>query len=352
MVPDSRRAWGISRDYYRSSRVSRRMSAHFEIVVHGHLLARIMPATTLARVVMRPTARGKVLPNMLCRSFSNSFSVRQNKVSALDFQLSSADAIYRARLAALEQLLPTIKGRWGGAGFAVSQALGLGWLTDSEESVMRYVSSRAVYVPMWVVDAMFHLPCRGDNGSARASFISTNSTFPGNAWKPMDTLPLRPPPPRTDSSPPPTQALITPNDEPMTYTPFSRQRHLFPDVEIPGGITVLPFNISPLSLPDICKAADLRTSMVDLLSEGPALHINRRFTILPGVEIQVANLDTSRSDDTKAMLRMELDKLSFDMFACYPVMLPIHLIEFRYDARGEKDRQATVALGAWDPSTF
>lgn len=49
---------------------------------------------------------------------------------------------------------------------------------------------------------------------------------------------------------------------------------------------------------------------------------------------------------------MELDKLSFDMFACYPVMLPIHLIEFRYDARGEKDRQATVALGAWDPSTF
>ena len=66
----------------------------------------------------------------------------------------------------------------------------------------------------------------------------------------------------------------------------------------------------------------------------------------------MANLDTSRSDDTKAMLRMELDKLSFDMFACYPVMLPIHLIEFQYDAHGEKDRQATVALGAWDPSTF
>ena len=66
------------------------------------------------------------------RCFSTSTCLHKSKVSALEFQLSTKDAVYRARLAALEQLLPSIKGRWGGVSFAVMQALGLGWLTDSE----------------------------------------------------------------------------------------------------------------------------------------------------------------------------------------------------------------------------
>lgn len=285
------------------------------------------------------------------RNFTTSRTTLQaSKVSALEFQLSTEDAVYRARLAALEQLLPTIKGRWGGIGFAVSQALGLGWMTDSEESVMRIVSSRAMYYPTWVVDAMWKVKCRGDNGEATASFISTNSAFPGNSWRPMDSLPIRAPPPRLPSTPERAPSIITSADEPMTYAPFSKERHLHPEVDIDGQISILPFNISPLCLPDLCKSADLRSSMVDLLSQGPALHINRRFTILPGVEIQVANLDDQRSENKSAMLRMEWDTLQLDMLACYPVMLPMHLVQFRYDAHGEKDRRATVALAAWDPS--
>lgn len=287
------------------------------------------------------------------RWFGTSCTRHENKVAALDFQLGTQDAVYRARLAALEQLLPTIKGRWGGVGFALSQAFGLGWMTESEESVMRFVSSRAVYYPTWVVDAMFRVPCRGENGTAIASFITTNSTFPGNAWKPMNTLPFRAPPPRTSSTPPPTNSVITPSDEPMEYAPFSRSRHLNPNVEVSDSISVLPFDISPMSLTALCKSADLRSSMIDMLSEGPALHINKRFTILPGVEIQVANIDTSKRDEEKrAMLRMDWDKLEVEMLACYPVMLPIHLVEFHYDAHGEQNCQATVALGAWDSRTY
>ena len=106
--------------------------------------------------------------------------------------------------------------------------------------------------------------------------------------------------------------------------------------------------MSPLSLPHIFKSADLRSSIVDMLSEGPVLHINHRFTILPGVEIQVANLNETKNDGSQANLRFDWDSLKFDMLACYPVMLPIHLVRFHYDAHGEKNREATVALGAWD----
>ncbi|WFD23803.1 hypothetical protein MEQU1_002497 [Malassezia equina] len=270
------------------------------------------------------------------------------KVSALEFKIGSDDAVYRARLAALEQLLPTIKGRWGGVGFAVSQAFGLGWMTESEDSVMRHVSTRAMYYPIWVVDAMCRVRCRGDNGEAQAQFITTNSAFPGNAWKPMDTLPIRAPPPRMTDSQASEEPAITPSDAPMVYQPFSPTHHLKPDVKISGDITVLPFNLSPLSLPHIFKSAGLRNSIVDMLSEGPALHINHRFTILPGVEIQVANLNEAKNDGNQANLRLDWDSLEFDMLACYPVMLPIHLVRFNYDSHGERDREATVALGAWD----
>ena len=270
------------------------------------------------------------------------------KVAALDFKISSDDAVYRARLAALEQLLPTIKGRWGGVGFAVSQAFGLGWMTEPEDSVMRHVSTRAMYYPIWVVDAICRVSCRGDNGEAEAQFISTNSACPGNSWKPMDTLPIRAPPPRMTDTPSSQESVITPGDAPMVYQSFSRARHLKPDVKITGDINILPFNISPLSLPHIFKSADLRSSIVDMLSEGPVLHINHRFTILPGVEIQVANLNETKNDGSQANLRFDWDSLKFDMLACYPVMLPIHLVRFHYDAHGEKNREATVALGAWD----
>ena len=283
------------------------------------------------------------------RCFSTSTCLHKNKVSALEFQLSTKDAVYRARLAALEQLLPSIKGRWGGVSFAVMQALGLGWLTDSEESLMRFVRARATYVPRWVIDAICHVPCRGEQGTAKASFITTNSTLPGNGWRPLDTLPLSPPPPRTSSSPPPSQAIITPHDEPMTYTAFSPERHLHPDVDIPDGVSVIPFNLSPMSLLALGPSADLSTSMINMISKDPIWYTDKRFTILPGVEVQLATVNTNEPETDRAMLRMNFDKIDVDMLACYPVLLPIHLIEFQYDAHGQQDLRATVALGAWDP---
>lgn len=273
-------------------------------------------------------------------------SNRPSRVSALPFRLGTEDAVYRARLAALEQLLPTIKGRFGGLAFAVSQAMGLSFLTDSEENVMRFVSSRAIYYPTWVVDGMFRAKVRGDQGEAMLHLISTASAFPGNSWRPMDTVPLRAPPPRLHNTPPAQPRVITEPDEPMEYAPFSRDRHLNPDLAIDGGITVLPFNLSPLGLPELFSGADLRTLILDLLADGPALHINRRFQILPGVEIQVADVNES-SGDSQAIVRLDRDSLELDVFACYPVMLPLHLVHFAYDAHGERDRRATVALGAW-----
>ncbi|WFD03130.1 hypothetical protein MOBT1_001819 [Malassezia obtusa] len=290
-------------------------------------------------------------------------ALRASRVSALDFQLGTKDAVHRARLGALEQLLPTIKGRWGAVAFAVSQALGFGWLTESEADVMRFESAQAMYYPTWVralltqvVDGVWKVRCRGDTGHAMATctysaahaVVSTNSAFPGNAWKPMDTLPLHAPPaltPELEQAPVP---VVKDAEAPMPYAPFDRARHLHPAVDIDGSISVLPFNISPRALPDMLRHADLRTLMVDMLAEGPPLHIRRRFKVLPGVEIQVANVNEQPDADAQAIVRLERDSLEVDVLASYPVLLPIHLVRFRYDAHGETDRLATVAVGAWD----
>ena len=135
----------------------------------------------------------------------------------------------------------------------------------------------------------------------------------------------------------------------MTYTAFSPERHLHPDVDIPDGISVIPFNLSPMSLLALGPSADLSTSMINMISKDPIWHTDKRFTILPGVEVQLATVNTNEPETDRAMLRMNLDKIDVDMLACYPVLLPIHLIEFQYDAHGQQDLRATVALGAWDP---
>lgn len=164
----------------------------------------------------------------------------------------------------------------------------------------------------------------------------------------MDTLPLRPPPVLVSEMEERPDAVVKNGDEPMHYVPFDAQRHLHPKVDVNGKISVLPFNMSPRSLPDIFRHADLRSLMVDMLAEGPPLHINRRFQVLPGVEIQVAKMNEQPDSDANAMVRLERDSLDVDLMACYPVLLPVHLVRFRYDANGEKDKLATVALGAWD----
>lgn len=180
--------------------------------------------------------------------------------------------------------------------------------------------------------------------------VSTNSAFPGNAYKPLDTLPLRPPPLRTPAMEQVPMPLIKGADAPMPYAAFESARHLHPDVDVDGKISVLPFNVSPRSLPAMLQHADLRTLMVDLLAQGPPLHIRRRFKLLPGVEIQVANVNEHADHDARAVVRMERDSLDVDMLACYPILLPIHLVRFRYSAHGDTNRLATVAVGAWDPN--
>ncbi|WFC99640.1 hypothetical protein MYAM1_002385 [Malassezia yamatoensis] len=268
------------------------------------------------------------------RLSSTTGSLSKTRVSTLPFQLGSQDAIHRARLGALEQLLPTIKG----------------WMTESEEDVMRFESIQSMYLPVWAIDALWKVNCKGEAGQATVTFVSTESTLPGNAYKPLSTLPLRPPP-LLDTA---EQQSATPDspvkgaESPMQYMPYDPERHLQPDVDIHGKISVLPFNLSPSSLPTAFQEASLRTLMMNMLSQGPPLHIQRRFKLLPGVEIQLANINQSQDPDAQAMIRLERDSLHVDMMACYPVLLPIHLVRFRYDAHGETDRLATVAVGAWD----
>ena len=86
--------------------------------------------------------------------------------------------------------------------------------------------------------------------------VSTNSAFPGNAYKPLDTLPLRPPPLRTPAMEQVPMPLIKGADAPMPYAAFESARHLHPDVDVDGKISVLPFNVSPRSLPAMLQHAD------------------------------------------------------------------------------------------------
>ncbi|WFD31696.1 hypothetical protein MSPP1_002735 [Malassezia sp. CBS 17886] len=292
----------------------------------------------MASFFLRTRSAAHAATRGMCMSAARA---RESRVSALDFKLGTRDAVYRARLAALELLLPEMKGRWGAVAYATAQAAGLGWMTDSEEDIMRFEAARAVFYPMWV-------KCRGDSGSATVTFVSTNSTLPGNGWKPMDTLPVYPPPPRAPGEQA-TEAVIRGLADAMPYAPYSPERHLHAsDIQMDGDISVLPFTMSPLSLPHLLRTADVRNLMVNMLAEGPALHIKRRITLLPGVEIQVANMDENHDPDATANVRLESDSLEVDLLACYPVLLPFHLVQFRYDSAEKKDCMATVALGAWD----
>jgi len=319
-------------------------------------MLRASPGVLVQCRVRSPLSWGALQPAALLaarRGFHGSRSTaRDSRVAALDFRISRQDAIYRARLAALEQLLPLIKGRWGAAWFAVMHSLGLGALADSEDSVMHFESARAVYLPVWAVDAIWKVRCSGDAGSAKATFVTTSSTFPGNGWKPMDTVPLYPPPPANAEGSEETSNVIsgiTGQDDPAEYAPFSAERHLHPDesLGLDDGITVLPFTISPRSLPAALQEASLRDLLVNMASDGPELQINKRFRVLPGIEIQVANMETRDDVGTNATVRIDRGSVELEMLACYPVLLPIHLVQFRYVPPGSDPQRATVALGAW-----
>lgn len=259
------------------------------------------------------------------------------RVSALDFRMSTEAAVRRARLVAIEELLPSIVGRWQSLALLLAQTATSGLFDRLEARLMRFERAQAVYVPMWSIDAVWTLACSGQR-AARASFATHGSAMPGNAWSALRTLPLRPPPHRPGAE---SDALVTGAADPAEYAPYDPARHLHPEADV-GAISVVPFDLSPLGVPELIR----RASPADLAVRLEAEANTKRFSILPGVQVEVRT--ESMSDSGTHTLRFAGDSLDIDMFACFPVLVPVHLVSFRYDAHGERDLRATVAIGAWD----
>lgn len=275
------------------------------------------------------------------RQFATACARAAPRVSALDFRMSTQAAVRRARLVAIESLLPSIIGRWQSIALLLAQTATSGLFDSVESRLMRFERAQAVYLPMWSIDAVWSLDCSGKRAST-ASFATSGSAMPGNAWSMLRSLPLRPPPHRTTGH---SDALVTGPMDPATYAPFSRELHLRPEVEIDGDISVVPFDISPLQIAHALRASASNSLTLKLESQSNL----KRFTLFPGVEIEVQTQGVRGESDTRnTSLRFAGDSLSIDMLSCAPVLLPVHLVSFRYDANGERDLRATVALGAWD----
>ncbi|WFD34484.1 hypothetical protein MCUN1_001325 [Malassezia cuniculi] len=245
----------------------------------------------------------------------------------------------RSRLVAIQHILPSVIGRWPSLGLFFAQTLTGGMFDSYEHNLMRFDKAQAVYIPVWDIESVWSLKCN-DRRHSTMSFATSGSMMPGNAWEALRFLPLRPPPHRVDY----TSVLpVTGPKDPATYAPFSRERHLNPEVEVEGGISVVPFNISPLQLPGLIRSASPGKLAIDFGKLGET----RRFNLFPGVQVEVST-NTGNTDQPLSKLEFDGSSLSLDMFACFPVMLPVHLVSFKYDANGEKDLRATVAFGAWD----
>ncbi|KAI3492150.1 hypothetical protein L1887_43439 [Cichorium endivia] len=199
--------------------------------------------------------------------------------------------------------------------------------------------------------------CRGNDGKAEANFITVSSRFPGHSWKPMDSLPLFPPPPydmkpnQTNSADPSldpsanreaweTLAMV----DYESYESYLKTKGNS-KVQIQGGLPEpLPFTISPLFLPDMIRN-QLESADATFIAELAA-----GFE-LPGGDKHGFGLTMSLVDEegkpiTSPPVRFEPDSLKIDMMAAYPIMMPLHMAEFSYvEAEDGETRHLTFVMG-------
>lgn len=123
---------------------------------------------------------------------------------------------------------------------------------------------------------------------------------------------------------PPSELPSDPSTlEPVSaWAPFNKSLHLSPrEVHIPDGITLLPFSVSPLLLPDLIRNA--HPAKMTLPTTSPT---KRGRHVVGPFEIIVERESEDVEDDTGPNIRFDPSSLDVDCFATYPMLIPIHVV--------------------------
>ncbi|GAC98738.1 hypothetical protein PHSY_006332 [Pseudozyma hubeiensis SY62] len=283
---------------------------------------------------------------------------QQAKVEVIPFRVPTKAAKDYLTTLATTEVMPRVMSRWSMIKHQFLSLIGIKSLSEPDGNIVKLERMTALYLPTWVVDASFEIKCRGNDGRAEANFITTSSRFPGHSWKPMDSIPMIPPPPH-DMMPTmgkdPEYAAHTPKDAwdnlaMADYESYEshQKRKAESKVQIKGGIPdPLPFTISPLCLPDmIRRQLELKdvTFTPDLAAgielPGGGVH---------GLGLTIALVNEEGEQITAPPVRFEPETLKLDMMAAYPILMPLHMAEFSYADQETGDRHfITMVLGAWD----
>ncbi|KAJ1028104.1 hypothetical protein NDA13_003552 [Ustilago tritici] len=283
----------------------------------------------------------------------------QAKVEVLPFRIPTKAAKDFLITLATTEVMPRLMSKWDIFKHQVLSLIGLHSMSNNDRKIVKLEHMTALYLPTWIVDASFEIKCRGNDGRAEANFIVTSSRFPGHSWKPMDSLPMLPPPPH-DMIPVqglqkvPNYAADTPKadwDNLAMVDYESYESHLKHNkeskVKIKGGIPdPIPFTISPLFLPDMLR----RKLELKDLTFAPDFEsgINLPGGDKHGLGLTIALVDQDGEQLRSSPVRFEPNTFKLDMVAAYPILMPLHMAEFSYvEEEGEK-HYITMVLGAWD----
>ena len=202
----------------------------------------------------------------------------------LPFRISSKSAREYLTTLAKTEVMPRVMTQWDIIKHQV-RSLNPFRGFEADEQIVKLERMTALYLPTWIVDASFEAKCRGNDGKAEANFITVSSRFPGHSWKPMDSLPLFPPPPydmkpnQTNSGDPSldpsanreaweTLAMV----DYESYESYLKTKGNS-KVQIQGGLPEpLPFTISPLFLPDMIRD-QLESADATFIAELAYLHV-------------------------------------------------------------------------------
>ena len=278
----------------------------------------------------------------------------QPKVEALEFRVSAKEAEDELTHIANTHILRRSHA-WGRyVKYHFLRSLGFYEKAGEGEDFVKLRRMSSLYLPIWIVDASFSIMCRGNDGRAEANCILTSSRMPGHSWKPMDSMPMYPPPPydlNADKTDVTVQSILARNSwdclTTVDYQPFDPVKHL----EYEPGLVkedvpeVIPFSISPLHLPGLIRKSlhhSLAKSQPDL-SDGYTYMAGYR----PG---QNFNLTYKLPNGEVAQfppLSFEPDSLKMDLMAAYPILMPIHVAEFSYADDKQAEQTITFVHGAW-----
>lgn len=141
---------------------------------------------------------------------------------------------------------------------------------------------------------------------------------------------------------------VEPFYPPLKYQPWSKD---LMDPKDPKGkslldedqsaITLLPFTASPLPLEQILNG----TGMNSTSSEEDQKTQN----LLKDID-----LEFQLTSDESSILKFDRKSLKTDLLVCYPVLMPIHLIQYEYEKTATASQESTTELlsfgfSAWDP---